>query len=144
MSTIRRWLADQAGGTAVEFSLVITTMFTLLFGVTEYGWYMWTANALEQTAIQAARCVGVLNSNCASGAAYSSARSVSYVQSVASTYGITVPNAGVTVTNATTCAGASNFSKVTINYTFQTLVPNLVTGLSSVAMTQAACFPNQS
>ncbi len=104
---------------------------------------MWTANALQQTAIQSARCMGVVATNCASGAAYSSTNTLSYVQSVASTYGVTVPTAGVTLSRAATCGGASGFSQVTINYTFRTAVPNLITGLSSVAMTQQACFPNQ-
>ena len=144
MILVRRWLAGQGGGTAVEFSLVIMTMFTLLFGVTEFGWYMWTANALQQTAIQSARCMGVLATSCASGAAYSSSRTLSYVQTVASTYGITVPSAGVTLSTSATCGGAVGFSSVTINYTFRTVVPNLITGLSSVAMSQSACFPNQS
>ena len=144
MTLALRWLADQGGAAAVEFSAVILTMFTLLFGVTEFGWYMWTANALQQTAIQAARCMGVLASNCASGSAYSSANTTSYVQSVATTYGITVPTAGVVLSNAASCGGAGGFSSVTINYTFHTAVPNLITGLSSVAMTQTACFPNQS
>ena len=144
MSQLRRWLGDQGGGAAVEFSLVIMTMFTLLFGVTEFGWYMWTANALQQTAIQAARCMGVLAASCASGAAYSSTNTTSFVQSVATTYGITVPTAGVVLSNAASCGGASGFSSVTINYTFRTVVPNLITGLSSVAMSESACFPNQS
>ena len=143
MTLARRWLKDHGGAAAVEFSLVITAMFTLLFGVTEFGWYMWTANALQQTAIQAARCMGVLASSCASGTTYSSANSRSFVQQVASTYGITVPDAGVVLSNSASCGGASGFSSVTINYTFRTAVPNLITGLSSVAMTQAACFPNQ-
>ena len=107
MSLIRRWLLDRSGGAAVEFSAVILTMFTLLFGVTEFGWYMWTANALQQTAIQSARCMGVVATNCASGAAYSSTNTLSYVQSVASTYGVTVPTAGVTLSRAATCGGAS-------------------------------------
>ena len=144
MTLALRWLADQGGAAAVEFSVVVLTMFTLLFGVTEFGWYMWTANALQQTAIQAARCMGVLASNCASGSAYSSTNTTSYVQSVASTYGVTVPTAGVVLSNAANCGGASDFSSVTINYTFRTAVPNLITGLSSVAMSQKACFPNQS
>jgi Flp pilus assembly protein TadG len=143
VSLIRRWFLDRSGGAAVEFSAVILTMFTLLFGVTEFGWYMWTANALQQTAIQSARCMGVVATNCASGAAYSSTNTLSYVQSVASTYGVTVPTAGVTLSRAATCGGASGFSQVTINYTFRTAVPNLITGLSSVAMTEQACFPNQ-
>jgi Flp pilus assembly protein TadG len=144
MSLLRRWLEDRGGGAAVEFSFVILTLFTLLFGVTEFGWYMWTANALQQTAIQSARCMGVLASSCASGSAYSSSRTTSFVQQVASTYGITVPSTGVTLSQAATCGGATGFSTVTINYTFTTVVPNLITGLASVPMTEQACFPNQS
>ena len=144
MTLARRWLADQGGAAAGEFSVVVLTMFTLLFGVTEFGWYMWTANALQQTAIQGARCMGVLASNCASGSAYSSTNTTSYVQSVATTYGITVPTAGVVLSSSASCGGATGFSSVTINYTFQTAAPTLIPGLSSVAMTEAACFPNQS
>jgi len=143
VSLFRRWSKDQGGGAAVEFSAVILTLFTLLFGVTEFGWYMWTANALQQAAIQSARCMGVLAGNCASGAAYSSSRSLSYLQTVASTYGVTVPTADVTLSQSATCGGASGFSSVTINYTFTTVVPNLITGLASVPMTEQACFPNQ-
>jgi Flp pilus assembly protein TadG len=141
---IRRWLDDTRGGAAVEFSAVILTLFSLLFGVTEFGWYMWTANALQQTAIQGARCMGVLASNCASSSTYSSTNTMTYVRNVASTYGVSVPAADVTLSTAATCGGASGFSSVTINYTFNTIVPNLITGLSGVAMTEQACFPNQS
>ncbi|HEX4098332.1 MAG TPA: TadE/TadG family type IV pilus assembly protein [Caulobacteraceae bacterium] len=143
MSLFRRWLSDTKGGAAVEFSAVIMTMFTLLFGVTEFGWYMWTANALQQTAIQGARCMGVLASNCASSSAYSSTNTMSYVQNVASTYGVSVPTADVTLSTSATCSGNGDFSSVTINYTFKTVVPNVITGLSSVPLTEQACFPNQ-
>jgi Flp pilus assembly protein TadG len=143
VSLIRRWLGDTAGGAAVEFSAIIMTLFALLFGVTEFGWYMWTANALQQTAIQGARCMGVLATNCASSSAYSSTSTMSYVQNVASTYGVTVPSADVTLSTSATCGGTAGFSSVTINYTFRTVVPNIITGLSSVPMTEQACFPNQ-
>ena len=144
MSLLRRLAREAGGGAAVEFSLVMMALFLLLFGVTELAWYMWTANALQQTAIQTARCMGVLNPSCASGTAYSSSRTLSFVQSAASTYGITVPSADVTLSQAATCGGAAGFSQVTINYTFTTVVPNLMTGLSSVPLTETSCFPNQS
>ena len=143
MSLLRRWSRDADGGAAVEFSAVILTLFTLLFGVTEFGWYMWTANALQQTAIQSARCMGVLSGSCATGSAYSSTKTLSYVQQLATTYGVTVPSAGVTLSTSASCGGATGFSSVTINYTFTTVVPNLITGLASVPMTEQACFPNQ-
>jgi Flp pilus assembly protein TadG len=144
MRFLLRLARHAGGGAAVEFSLVMMALFLVLFGITEMAWYMWTANALQQTAIQAARCMGVLNSSCASGGAYSSTNTNSFVRSVASTYGITVPTAGITLSTVATCGGASGFSQVTINYTFTTVVPNLVTGLSSVPLTESSCFPNQS
>ena len=144
MSRRPGFLADERGGTAVEFSLVITALFMLLFGVLEFGWYLWTANALQQTAIQTARCMGVLNTSCAPGRAYSSTSTTSFAQQIAAAYGISLPTADVTLSAGATCAGVANFSQVTLSYSFTTLVPNLVTGLSSVAMTSQACFPNQS
>ena len=144
MSLLRRLASDVGGAAAVEFSAVMMALFLVLFGVTEMAWYMWTANALQQTAIQSARCMGVLNQSCASGTAYSSSRTLSFVESAAATYGITVPDADVTLSQSATCGGASGFSQVTINYTFTTVVPNLVTGLSSVPLTESSCFPNQS
>ncbi len=143
MNLLWRWATDEDGGTAVEFSAVVVTLFTLLFGVTEFGWYMWTANALQQVAIQSARCMGVLASNCSSGSAYSSSNTQSYVQAVASGYGITVPAADITLSQAATCGGAAGFSSVTINYTFRTVVPNLIGSLSAFQMNEQACFPNQ-
>jgi Flp pilus assembly protein TadG len=137
-------LADERGGTTVEFSLVMTTLFLLLFGVMELGWYLWTANALQQTAIQTARCVGILNTSCAPGRAYSASSTTAFAQQVAASYGVSLPSSGVTVSTAATCAGVANFSQVTLSYSFTTVVPSLVTGLSSVVMTSKACFPNQS
>lgn len=143
MSRRSRFLADERGGTTVEFSLIMTTLFLLLFGVVEFGWYLWTANALQQTAIQTARCMGVLNSSCASGRAYSASNTTAFAQQMAASYGVTLPSTGVSLSAAATCAGVTGFSQVTLSYTFNTVVPNLVTGLSSVAMTTKACFPNQ-
>jgi Flp pilus assembly protein TadG len=144
MRLLVRLARHAGGGAAVEFSLVMMALFLVLFGITELAWYMWTANALQQTAIQAARCMGILNPSCSSGGAYSSSRTTSFVEAQAATYGITVPDADVSLSQAATCGGASGFSQVTINYTFTTVVPNLVTGLSSVALSESSCFPNQS
>ncbi len=143
MSRRSRFLADERGGTAVEFSLVMTTLALLLFGVIEFAWYLWTANALQQTAIQTARCMGVLSTSCAPGRAYSATSTTSFATQAAAAYGISLPTADVSLNAATTCAGVANFSQVTLSYSFKTLVPNLVTGLSSMPLTSQACFPNQ-
>ena len=132
------------GGSAVEFSLLVTIFATVVLGALEYGWYMWTANALQQTALQTARCMGILQTNCAPSRTYSASSSQTYAQQVAAGYGITVPTASISVTNAATCGGAANLSKVTISYTYQSSVPVLLPGLSSQPLAESACFPNQS
>ena len=138
-------LGDTRGATAVEFAMVIGPLVLVLFGIIEFGRMIWTNNALQETAIDAARCAGILESSCASGGAYSSANTATYAQSVANGWGITVPTSSITSTASTSCAGVSGFSQVTISYTFQTVVPLVLTSLSNgIPLTATACFPKQS
>ncbi|HEY5107754.1 MAG TPA: TadE/TadG family type IV pilus assembly protein [Caulobacteraceae bacterium] len=142
---LRAMLGDTKGATAVEFALVIGPLVLVLFGIIEFGRMIWTNNALQETAIDAARCAGILESSCASGGAYSSANTATYAQTVAQGWGIAVPTSAVTSTASTTCAGVAGFSQVTINYTFQTVVPMVLTSMSGgVPLTATACFPKQS
>ncbi len=60
--------ASRSGASAVEFALVLFPLLLVIFGVIEFGRAMWTREALQETAIAGARCMGVLNSNCATGA----------------------------------------------------------------------------
>lgn len=142
--SLRDFLTRRDGGSAVEFSLVVSAFCMVLLGAVEYAWYMWTASALEQTAIQTARCMGVLQTDCAATRTYSSTNTTTFAQQLAAGYGVTVPTADITLDNAATCGGASNLSKVTISYTYQSSVPVLLPGLSSKPLTEVACFPNQS
>jgi Flp pilus assembly protein TadG len=143
MSRRRSWAADEAGGSAVEFSLVLTAFCLMVFGVVEYGRYMWTANVLQQTAIQTARCMGMLQTNCVASHAYSSTNATAYAQSVSSGLGVTIPTADFSLSHGATCAGAANLSQVTITYTYQSALPGLLPGISAAPLTESACFPNQ-
>jgi Flp pilus assembly protein TadG len=138
----RLW-RDVRGASAVEFALILTPLCLITFGIIEFGRAMWTREALQETASAGARCIGILQSQCASGGAYSSTKAVSYIQTVASGWGITVPTADITVNASTTCAGLLGFSTVTIAYNFKTVVPTLVPlGSGGTTMTLQACFPN--
>jgi Flp pilus assembly protein TadG len=139
---IRRLGRDHSGASAVEFALVIIPLMLVLFGVIEFGRLLWTLNALQETAIAGARCMGVLNTSCAASGAYNATDATSYVKSVANGWGVTLATSNLTLNNAATCAGVSDFSQVTITYTFQTVVP-LLSPLVSYPMTLNACFPNQ-
>lgn len=143
MRSLRRFVASQDGGSAVEFSLVVTAFCMVLLAGAEYGWYMWSANALQQTALQTARCMGILQSDCAPGRTYSATSTTTYAQGLAAGYGVSVPQSGVALNTNATCGGAPNLSQVTLTYTYQSSAPILLPGLSSSPLTASACFPNQ-
>jgi len=143
---VRRLWRDSGGAAAIEFAAVLGPLLLLTFGVIEFGRLLWTREALQETATAGARCMGMIASSCASGGAYSSANTDTYVEAVAAEWGVTLANANITLNNATTCAGVSapnGFSTVTITYSFQSVVPNEVKSLTGGAsLSNTACFPN--
>ena len=136
---------DRGGASAVEFALVVIPLLVLVFGVIEVGRAMWTREALQQTAIAGARCMGVLNSNCATGGAYSASATTTYVQTVARGWGLVIPDSGVSLDRNAACAGVSGFSQVRVAYTFQAVAPGLLGPVGTgMPLSATACFPNNS
>ena len=84
--------------------------------------------------------------SCASAGAYSSGNTTTYIEGVATGWGVTLTSTNIALNNSTTCAGVTatnGFSSVTITYTFQSIVPNLITALAGgTTLTSTACFPN--
>ena len=142
--------ASCGGTTAVEFALVAPIFLMFVFGVVEFGRLLWTQQALQETAIAGARCMAIAqgttqNSPCASGGSYSSTITTSYIQTVASGWGLTIPSSGVSLNSSATCAGTAGFSQVTLTSNFVTVVPQIVllpAGGKSLSAT--ACYPNNS
>jgi Flp pilus assembly protein TadG len=134
------------GATAVEFAAVLGPLMLLIFGVFEFGRLLWTREALQETATAGARCMGMSATSCAAAGAYSSGNTNTYIEGVANSWGVTLTAANITLNNNATCAGvsaANGFSSVTITYTFQSIVPSVVTTLSGGStLTSTACFPN--
>ncbi len=132
LSPLARLLRDVGGASAVEFAMILTPMCLIFFGVLEFGRAMWVREALQEAATAGARCVGIPQSQCASGGTYNSAN-----------WGITLPSADITLNASTTCAGLAGFATVTIAYNFQTVVPKLVPfGTGGITLNSQACFPN--
>lgn len=142
-SFLRRFAAGRGGAAAVEFAIVAVPFFLLIFGIFEFGRALWDHNALQQTAIAAARCEGISQGSLASTAACNGTTASAYAQQVASAWGMTIPTSGVTVTANTTCGGVSGFSQVSLSYTFTTAVPAMLGMLNSIPLTATACFPVQ-
>jgi Flp pilus assembly protein TadG len=141
---IRRLRIARDGVASVEFALLAIPFLLMSFGIIEFGRLIWTDEALEATAAIGARCMGVLSSSCASGGTYSSSNTTTYILAVASDWNLTLTSSALTLTPNGSCGGVAGFSQVTISYTFETVVPQLLDALTSgIPMTVQACFPNQ-
>jgi Flp pilus assembly protein TadG len=143
----RRWRdlrAARRGVVAIEFAMVAVPLIMLTLGTVEFGRLMWTRQALEATAIQVARCVGVLASYCESGGAYSATDTTAYAEQVAGGWGVTLTSSAFTISSNEASGACAGLSQVSISYTFQTVIPGLLFMLSGgEALTAQACFPNQ-
>ena len=137
----RRW---RLGAAAVEFALVFPPLMALTFGIIEFARCYWTQEALAQVAMSGARCMGILNSNCATGGAYSASNTQTYITNVAAGWGLTVTAAETTLNNAATCSGSTGFSQVTLTVTYQSAVPTLLPMVNNDTLSATACFPNNS
>jgi Flp pilus assembly protein TadG len=137
--------SDRNATTAVEFAICALAMVLIVVGFVEFGRLVWTLEALQETASEGARCMGLRASACASAGVYSSANTKNYVVTLAASRGVVITTAVVSLSNTATCGGASGFSQVSINYQFVTVAPELLTSLvNGFVVPASACFPNNS
>ncbi len=116
----------------------------LTLGTVEFGRLLWTQEAIEATAIQTVRCIGMLSSSCASGGSYSSTNATTYAETVATGWGVTLTAADLTLTANEASDTCTGLSQISITYTFDTVVPGLLTMLAGGStLTAQACFPNR-
>lgn len=143
MKTIWSLIRCRSGGSAVEFAVIAAPLVMLLCGVSESARYYWTLASLQSAAQQTSRCMAVPQTACAVGGAYSASQAQAYAKSLAATDGVALTASQITLNNAATCAGATGFSQVTITYTFQTIMPLVMTPMAKgIPIQQTACFPN--
>lgn len=148
---LRQLYHARRGVTALEFAVVAPVLIMLTFGTMEFGRLLWTMQGLEMTAVEAARCMGILATSCSSSGNFSSDNTNSYIEATALGWGINLTSSNLYLVTRnstnTSCAptgGTLTVSEVTITYTFQTVVPGLLSMLSSKALKGHACFPNNS
>jgi len=68
--TISFWRATR-GTTAIEFAMLAVPFLGLALGILEFGRACWTLEALQESAVQGARCIGVHQTGCYSAGSYS-------------------------------------------------------------------------
>ena len=136
---LSRFERDKRGVAAGEFAIVIVPLLLFMFGIIEFSRAYWAKEALQQTAVDTARCRGLKIS--AAGCTTDTGAQA-YAVSVGNTWGLTIPTSNVTITTGTTCGGVSGFVTVHITYTFKTVVPDLIAGLFNDTLYASACFPS--
>jgi Flp pilus assembly protein TadG len=138
---LARFKCDTRGVAAIEFAIVIVPLLLFMFGIIEFSRAYWAKEALQQTAVDTARCRGLKIS--AAGCTTDTGAQA-YAVSVGNTWGLTIPTSNVIITSAsgTTCGGVSGFVTVHITYTFKTVVPDLIAGLFNDTLYASACFPS--
>lgn len=141
VSRSRFWRAI-AGTAAIEFGILAVPFLGLAFAVFEFGRASWTLEALQESAVQGARCIGVQSTSCYSSGSYSASATTSYVRNVASGWGISVPAADITPTQSTTCGTVAGFAEIQISYNFSTVVGKLIPALRNRTLNVTSCFPN--
>ena len=136
-----RFKRDTRGVAAIEFGIVIVPLLLFMFGIIEFSRAFWAKEALQQTAVDTARCMGL---SLSTFGCTSTTGGQAYAVSVGNSWGLTIPTANVTIANAptTSCGGVTGFVTVHITYTFNTVVPGLIAGLFGDTLYASACFPN--
>lgn len=143
---IRRLGRDRRGVTVVEFALLAPALLTLVFGILEFGRWLWTMQALQATAAEGARCMAVLDPGCASGGIYSQSNTIRHVQSVAGSWGlsslsltIATPNrsASVPLNGGGTLNG---LSQISLSYQFTSVVSGFLHGMGDAKNVTAQAY----
>jgi Flp pilus assembly protein TadG len=143
MSALRFGRARR-GDVVLEFAVVIPLLLALILGIIDFGWLVWTGEAVQEGAAAGARCMGVLGSSCTNAGAYSSSATLAFIQGVIAARGITLPANSATLNTSTTCGSTSGFSKVSISFTYTTIVPNVLNAFGvRPVVSVVSCFPNQ-
>ena len=144
MRGLRELRRDNRASSAIEFALVVLPLLLLLFGTIEFGRLLWTRQAMLSLAISTARCMGVLENACANSGTYSATNTTNSAIAGAASLGVALAASNVTLNVGASCGGISNFSSVTIAYTFFTVAPQLISAMSAgIPLSTTACFPNQ-
>lgn len=117
---MRRLIRDRSGASAVEFALVAPFLMALMFGGMVMALGIWTGNLLQETSQEAARCIAIGSSACAtvSAGCDSSSPGVCYAETVAANRGLSpLPASNITVSSNVMSGGVS-FTTVKITYPF--------------------------
>ncbi|MBY8821277.1 TadE/TadG family type IV pilus assembly protein [Sphingomonas colocasiae] len=131
----RAVFADRRGASAVEFALVAPVLFAFIMLLIEGGRMEWTRQAIQEVAVNTARCMAVGKSECASNA-----QIIQYARSRGRDWGVSLTAATITPSVNQTCNAVAGMRRVDINLPYRTVVALLFPGVPR-QLRASACFP---
>lgn len=141
---MKRFTRDDRGSSAIEFSLLALPFLLLIFGTMEFARILWTREVLKQVATAGARCMGITQSECGTGATTNSTSSTNFIIAEAGRRTLVITSSNVTVNSTATCGTITGFSQVTLAYTYRPILPILIPALgTAITLNASSCFPNQ-
>jgi Flp pilus assembly protein TadG len=124
---LARFLRDTCGTAAIEFAILSTVFFALIFGILEGGYILYLDVGIQHATEMAARCASVNTTTC------SDATSIKNY-AVTQAYGVSPPASAFTY-SSTACG-----NQVSASYSYSFLGPYFW-GSSAVTLTGSSCFP---
>lgn len=130
---------SDSGATAVEFALVVGPLLLLFVTIMEGGRLIWSAHALDEIAIDGARCLGIHAPGCAIGTAIQPELAATHIQNGAQSWGLALDRAEISFATDAGCAVDTGFLRVALALRFDSVLPVL----NGTLLTAEACFPSQ-
>ena len=127
---------DKRGASAVEFALLAPVLLAFIILLIEGGRMQWTQQVIQEVASNAARCMALGTTDCAS-----TAEIQSYARRRSSGWGVSLANATITPAANQTCNSIVGMNRVTITLPYSTVAGNLLPAAPD-RLLASACFPS--
>ena len=128
-------LSDKHGASVVEFALVAPVLLAFIMLLIEGGRMEWTRQAIQEVAVNTARCMAVGKNECASNPGI-----IQYAQQRGNDWGVSLAAATITPSVNHTCNAVAGMRRVDIDLPYQTVVGMLFPGVPR-QLQASACFP---
>ena len=125
--------------------MVAGPLLLLMLGSIEVARLLWIQQALNRTAISAARCVGIRNDGCARRGIYASELALAHVQAEARAWGVPLSDNAIEIRDGVACNGLPGFSAVVLTLAVDSPLPFVAEAfhLPDNRFVAKACFPTQ-
>ena len=128
-------IADARGATAVEFALVAPVLLAFIMLLIEGGRMEWTRQAIQEVAVNTARCMAVGQTECTTDAGI-----VRYARQRGNDWGVSMAAATITPSVNQTCNSVGGMRRVDISLPYRSAVGKLIPAVPQ-ELSAASCFP---